>query len=215
MGGAGVWLDVGEFGFLLEEETNPGSTRAMPLTEASHRVSAASSLKLCTWARLWICPRPLTHTTYPPPRPLPGPSPTLTPVLPLSGSQVQSGECGAGVDGGRISRSTEGRRPAVVAALLKNPADKPTEARARLHHRDAKPRARCVSTPRARRHRLEPPLVLVFLVVFFCSSSTVTGRRPRRCFQATRLSRTKAIFPGGSLKAPCGVYCSTNTLCLL
>lgn len=140
MGGAGVWVDVGEFGFLLEEETNPGSTRAMPLTEASHLVSAASSLKLCTWARLWICPRPLTHTTYPPPRTLPGPSPTLTPVLPLSWSQVQSGECGAGVDGGRISRSTEGRRPAVVAALLKNPADKPTEARARLHRRDAKPR---------------------------------------------------------------------------
>lgn len=211
-----MWVDVGGFGFLLEEETNPGSTRAMPLTEASHRVSAASSLKLCTWARLWICPQPLTHTTYPPPlpRPLPGPSPTLTPVLPLSGSQVQSGECGAGVDGGRISRSTEGRRPAVVAALLKNPADKPTEARARLHRRDAKPR---VVFPRrgARRHRLEPPLVLVFLVVSFCSSSTVTGRRPRRCFQATRLSRTKAIFPGGSLKAPCGVYCSTNTLCLL
>lgn len=132
-------VDVGEFGFLLEEETNPGSTRAMLLTEASHLVSAASSLKLCTWARPWICPRPLTHTTYPPPppRPLRHPHP-CSPSLWESSSERENVEP-AWTAGGLAARQKADAQQ-LSQRCSKNPADKPAEARARLHRRDAKPR---------------------------------------------------------------------------
>lgn len=142
--------------FLLEEETHPGSTRARLLTEASHLVSAASSLKVCTWARLWVRPRPLTHATTPPP---------LSPPHPLFGGQVQSRECGAGVDGGGLAARQKADAQQLSQRCSKIPL---TSRRKREHDFIAATQSHESGFPaEGAQHRLEPCLVLFCFVFCF------------------------------------------------